>query len=135
MTPADERVRVVAGIVIEAGRVLIARRTEAQSFGLQWEFPGGKVEAGETDGEALAREFREELGIEVEAEDLYDRIRYRDVRGRDLEVVFLRARRIAGEPRNLEVDAVAWVAKDELGKVDFIPANRRIVERLSGEPG
>jgi 8-oxo-dGTP diphosphatase len=124
---------VVAGIVIEAGRVLIARRTEAQSFGLQWEFPGGKVEVGESDGEALAREFQEELGIEIEAGEVYDRIRYRDGRGRDLEVIFLRARRLSGEPRTLEVDAVEWVPGEELGKVDFIPANRRIVDRLVGE--
>jgi len=133
VTAAAEPVRVVAGIVIEAGRVLIARRTEAQSFGLQWEFPGGKVEAGESDAEALVREFREELGIEVAAGEPYDRIAYRDGRGRDLEVVFYRARRLSGTPRTVEVAAVDWVPGAELEAIDFIPANRRIVDRLAGE--
>ena len=58
-------VRVVAGIVVEAGRVLIAQRPRPQSFALRWEFPGGKMEPGESPEDALDREFQEELGIRI----------------------------------------------------------------------
>lgn len=128
-----EPVRVVAGIVLERGRVLVTQRTREQRFGLKWEFPGGKIEAGESAEAALVREFREELGIETRALAPYDRIRYRDAWGKELEVAFHRAERTGGEPTPLEVAAVAWVPVERLDGLDMIPANRKIVERLQRE--
>ena len=126
----SDRIRVVAGIVVEGDRVLIAQRPHPQSFALKWEFPGGKIEAGESTEEALDREFQEELGVGVESLGEYGVIRYRDPGGRDLEVRFLLARRTTGDPMPLEVEAVSWMPADRLSEVDFIPANREIVERL-----
>ena len=131
---ADRRspppVRVVAGIVIEGNRVLVAQRPEPQSFALKWEFPGGKVEPEESAETALDREFREELGMGVEILRPYGEIRYRDGSGRDLEVRFFLARRVGGRPRPVEVAAVKWVDTEALTRVDFIPANKTIVNRL-----
>lgn len=128
-----EPIRVVAGILMEAGRVLVTQRTREQRFGLKWEFPGGKIEAGESPEEALVREFREELGIETRALAPYDRIRYRDAWGKELDVGFHRLERTGGEPTPLEVAAVAWVPVDRLEGLDMIPANRGVVERLVRE--
>ena len=128
--PDRDRVRVVAGIVVEEGRVLIAQRPHPQSFAHRWEFPGGKVEEGESIEDALDREFREELGVGVVAIREYGVIRYRDPGGRDLEVRFLLARRTGGDPMPLQVEAVSWMLAEKLPEVDFIPANREIVERL-----
>jgi 8-oxo-dGTP diphosphatase len=133
--PEVEPLRVVAGILVEAGRVLVTQRTREQRFGLKWEFPGGKIEAGESPEEALVREFREELGIETRALSPYDRIRYRDAWGKELDVVFHRIERTGGEPVPLEVAAVAWVPVDRLAGLDMIPANRGVVDRLVREGG
>jgi 8-oxo-dGTP diphosphatase len=126
-------VAVVAGIVVEGSRVLIAQRPAGQSFPLKWEFPGGKVEPGESPPDALVREFREELGIGIRALERFGEVRYRRADGRDLEVVFYLAARTEGEPRPLQVAAVTWVEAPDLVTVDFIPANRPIVKRLHGK--
>lgn len=133
MTP--DWVRVVAGIVIENQKVLVSQRTATQSFPLKWEFPGGKIEPGETPAEALTREFREELGIGVLVKGIYDHIRYPGREGKSIDVLFLFARRIEGEPRTLEVEAVKWVPLATLDRVDFIPADRGIVGRLQKDEG
>lgn len=124
-------VRVVAGIVVEGDRVLLAQRPRWQTFALKWEFPGGKVEPGEAPGRALDREFREELGIGVEIVRPYGEVKYRDGSGRELDVRFFLARRVAADqPRPVEVEAVEWVDAAALAGVDFIPANKEIVARL-----
>jgi 8-oxo-dGTP diphosphatase len=126
-------IEVVAGIVVEGGRVLIAQRRADQSFPLNWEFPGGKCEAGESAEAALDREFREELGIGVAVLGLYEEVCYRDPAGVEVRVVFLRARKRRGKPRPLQVAAVDWVDAAGLVAVEFIPHNRRIVARLVEE--
>lgn len=123
-------IAVVAGILIENRKILVTQRTEEQNFPLMWEFPGGKVEPGESLEEALAREFEEEIGTEVRSLGFYDRIIYSAREGRVLDVTFLLATRMSGAPRPLEVNAVRWVEADQLGSVDFIPANEKIVTRL-----
>jgi 8-oxo-dGTP diphosphatase len=131
--PGEGPVRVAAGIVIEDGRVLVAQRPLLQSFPLQWEFPGGKVEPGETPEAALVREFEEELGVTVRPGERYAEIRYVGVAGREIHVEFFRAARVRGEPRPLQVADVRWVEGDALDEVDFIPANRPVVSRLRKE--
>lgn len=125
--------RVVAGILVENGRVLLSRRAPGQSFPHLWEFPGGKVEPGESPEDALVREFQEEVDIAIAGVTPYDAIRYRDPGGRDIAVAFYRVGSYRGSPRPLEVAAVAWVPVPDLGTVDFIPANQGIVERLRNE--
>ena len=126
-------VHVVAGILVEGSRVLLAQRSRHRSFPLLWEFPGGKVEPGETNEAALVREYREELGIEVEPLAVHSTIEYEGSEGRRVRVVFFRARRTAGEPLPLDVEAVGWFTAAELRKLDIIPANRDVIRRLGEE--
>jgi 8-oxo-dGTP diphosphatase len=137
MSATEPPLAVVAGILIEGGKVLVSQRLPGQAFPLEWEFPGGKVEPGESSALALAREFREELGIEVEAvgDEPFGTIRYRSPLGREVQVRFYRARRRGGEPEPLEVADVRWVAGKDLEAMPFIPHNREIVRRLREELG
>jgi 8-oxo-dGTP diphosphatase len=126
-------IEVVGGVIVEAGRVLIARRRAGQTYALRWEFPGGKLEAGESPEEALDRELAEELGIRVRVVQEYGDARYADPAGRRYRIRFYLARRIEGEPAPLEVDAVEWAGADRLRVLDFTPADREVVERVRGD--
>jgi 8-oxo-dGTP diphosphatase len=125
-------VLVVAAALIDAqGRVLLARRPEGKKMAGLWEFPGGKMEPGETPEAALVRELREELGIEVAAADVapfvfashaYEKFHL-------LMPVFL-CRRWRGEPQPKEGQALAWVAPDRLVEYPMPPADRPIIPML-----
>ena len=126
-------VQVVAGILVEERRVLLAQRSRHRSFPLLWEFPGGKVEPEETLEAALIREFQEELGIVVEPTAVHSTIHYEGNDGREVRVVFYRVRRTEGEPELLDVEAVGWFTAGELGQLDIIPANRDVMRQLRKE--
>ncbi|MCP2177307.1 (deoxy)nucleoside triphosphate pyrophosphohydrolase [Williamsia maris] len=102
---------VVAGAVIDAGRLLLAQRARPEHLAGLWELPGGKVEPGETTAEALRRELDEELGVEVTVGEAI---------GAPVEVaagvdlVALRAELVTGTPQPREHLAIAWVDADEL---------------------
>jgi 8-oxo-dGTP diphosphatase len=119
---------IVGAAIVVDGRVLGCERAEPPEAAGQWEFPGGKVEPGESDVEALVRECKEELGVEVA---IGDRIG-RDVhlaRGRGVLRVWL-ARLVRGEPRPLEHASLRWLAGDELDTVPWLPADAPIVAEL-----
>lgn len=132
MSAADSarRVHVVAGVITDKrGRILLARRTEGSDLAGLWEFPGGKVEPGETPEAALARELHEELGIQaIPGAALIDvPQRYPSKRLR------LDVRRIDawhGTPKGQEGQALAWVAPDKLTRYDMPPADRPVVAAL-----
>src|SRR6188508_216389 len=108
-------VHVVAGVMLDArGRVLLARRTEGRDLAGLWEFPGGKVDPGETPRQALARELFEELGIHVQAAEPLIAVpqQYRDKR---ILLDVYRVTRYSGKPRDLEQQALAWSPHDKLG--------------------
>src|SRR5437016_11546798 len=99
---------VVAAVIERDGRMLICRRKPGGRHPLKWEFPGGKVESGEDPREALARELREELGVDafIGAEmDVYD-VAYPD--GFRARLRFYRVTRFEGEPRNLDFAQIVW---------------------------
>ena len=123
---------VVAGVAQRAGRVMVCRRRAEASNGLKWEFPGGKIEPGESPEAALARELREELGIAVRVGRVMDAVffRYPD---RDVLVLFYRCGIIGGEPRTIDCDAVEWVCPDDLEQYDFAGADKVFVERNFGQ--
>ncbi len=127
-----DRKLVVAGLIVGAGRVLISQRRADQSLPLQWEFPGGKVEPGEAPVAAVARELREELGVEVDVGRVWD-VLFHPYPEFDLVMLVYVCRVRAGEPRALEVAQVAWVAPGELPEWDIRPADRPLVERLVAE--
>ncbi len=122
-------VRVVAAVWVRDGRLFAARRAPGAARGGHWELPGGKVEPGESDEVALARELEEELGIHVvvgaavgEVEHAYDDLTIR------LVAYICRS---GGTPVLHEHDAVAWLGPAELDSVDWAPADIPLVRRIS----
>lgn len=129
-------IQVVAAILESDGRVLIGRRLPSQSHPLQWEFPGGKVEPGETPQRALARELEEELGIRGAAGSEITRYPY-TYAGRDpIELIFFRVTFYEGEPRNLVFHEMRWESAAEFGTYDFVEGDRDFIrgfaQRASG---
>jgi 8-oxo-dGTP diphosphatase len=120
---------IVAAVIVTDGRVLGCERSTPPEAAGKWEFPGGKVEPGESDAEALVRECREELGVRVE---VGERV------GPDVPLAHGRAvlrvyavRLLDGDvPRALEHAAMRWLAADELDTVPWLPADRPIVAEL-----
>jgi len=113
-------VEVVAAILERDGRVLIGRRQAAQSHPLKWEFPGGKVEPGESPLQAVARELEEELGIRHASGNEIARYEY-TYTGRDpIALIFFRITSYQGEPRNLIFQEMRWEPREHLGRFDFV---------------
>lgn len=123
---------VVAAAIIERdGQFLVTRRQAGVHLEGLWEFPGGKCDAGETLEACLARELREELavGASIGTEVLATRHDYDD---RRVELHFIRCE-ISGEPAPQLGQAMRWVAREELRQLDFPPADRELIEKLSTE--
>ena len=119
-------VQVVAALIRrEDGRILICQRPRQKARGLLWEFPGGKLEPGETGERALARECREELGTEVRVGPRVDElvIDYPDL---SVHLTLYQAEPLT-EPRGLEHSALDWVGPAGLERYDLCPADRRFV--------
>lgn len=126
---------VVAAIIQRDGKILVAQRPPTKHYPLQWEFPGGKVEAGETPEAALKREIHEELGVDVAVGAIVDRFRYDYGAGHDYELMFFECTVIAGEPSaqpGQGIHALAWVERSRLPKVAFLEGNRSVARRLAG---
>ncbi|HEX4453675.1 MAG TPA: (deoxy)nucleoside triphosphate pyrophosphohydrolase [Kofleriaceae bacterium] len=123
---------VVAGLVIRDGRVLITQRTATQSLALKWEFPGGKVEAGEAPVDALIRELREEIGVTVRVGRVWD-VLFHAYPEFDLVMLVYPCTIAAGEPRAVEVADLVWALPGELARWEILPADRPLVDRLVAE--
>lgn len=126
--------KTVAAAIIEREdrRLLIGQRRRRDTSPFKWEFPGGKVEAGETAEEALARELREELGATLVACAEMGRVRHRYAdRDEQLEIVFFAARIAEAELAPTVFEAVRWVLPRELGNYDFLAANRELIAMLA----
>ena len=127
-------IRVVAALLeAEPGRYLVQQRLPGKSRGLLWEFPGGKVEPGESDVEALVREGREELGVELEVGALRFQTRhaYADLTV-DLHLYAARVR--SGSPRPLGAHALRSVTPAEMLELPFCEADLPLLRALVSEP-
>ena len=122
---------VVAAIIQRADRILIGRRTGSQPHPLKWEFPGGKVEPGETPEHALARELREELAIEAKIGPEVERYEFIYPGKKPILLIFLRVDTFTGEPQNLIFQEIAWVAHRQLPGYDFLEGDVDFVKRLT----
>jgi 8-oxo-dGTP diphosphatase len=124
--------KVIAGIVEKDGKILIARRAKGSRFEGKWEFPGGKLEPGESQEECLVRELMEELNIKCRIGDMFLSNMFRYI-GVSIELVIYKAEYISGEVTLKDHDESAWVSPHELKKYDFVMADRPAVEKLMGE--
>jgi 8-oxo-dGTP diphosphatase len=116
-------IRVVAAVIQQDGKYLITQRRERASLPLLWEFPGGRVEPGETDAEALQREFKERLGAAVEVGKPVA-FRRHDYEGYSVELVLYEASLLTEELQAMRVKDYRWVAVDEFTQYPFPPADR-----------
>ena len=126
-----KRIEVVAGLIYENGRVLVCQRSVNAAFSLKWEFPGGKVESGELHEEALRRELREELQIEVEtATKIYDHEHtYTGVS--EVSLTFFRIDQYRGKVKNLIFKQIAWVEFNKLLEIDFLEGDLPLIKKLA----
>jgi 8-oxo-dGTP diphosphatase len=132
--PAKPFVRVVAAALYDgAGRVLIAERPPGKHMAGRWEFPGGKMAAGESEAEALARELREELGIVVGSGRALMRLShaYED---RQVELSLWVVLSYTGEPASLDGQRLKWVSPQSLADEDILEADQPFVEALARLP-
>ena len=116
--------QVVAAIIEREGKILVGQRTPAQSHPLKWEFPGGKIEPGESPEQALTRELEEELAISGAASTEITRYRYAYPGKNPIELIFLRVTAFEGEPRNLIYHQMRWQPKPSLADLDFLEGDR-----------
>ena len=122
------KIEVVAAVIIENGKLFTTQRGYGD-FKDGWEFPGGKMEVGETGEEALARELREELEIKVEVGSLIKTVRYSYPKF-DLTMHCYQTKIVEGTPKLLEHEAARWVTKEEIDSVAFLPADLEVIEEV-----
>lgn len=142
ITPMEKPVIQVVGaaIINDSGELLCAQRGYGSLIG-KWEFPGGKVEPGETDQEALAREIKEELDIDVEVEELIDE-NYNEYSDKNINLKVYRCKYISGKINDTEHQALAWKRPDAVESLDWAEADKPIVDtyldslpkQIDGEP-
>ena len=116
-------------LIRDERRFLIAQRKDGDSFGSFWEFPGGRREPGETFEECVAREVREEVGIEVAVLEKFMDVK-RCYHENIVWLHFYLCSRISGEPRAVECQNVVWAELEELAAYRFPPANERVIKKL-----
>ncbi|WP_057762104.1 (deoxy)nucleoside triphosphate pyrophosphohydrolase [Cytobacillus praedii] len=126
-----KNIHVVGAIIIDNNKILCAQRGQDKSLPLKWEFPGGKIEAGESAQEALKREISEEMNCQIEIGEQVDHTVYEY----DFGIVHLTTfscKLIEGKPELTEHVAIKWLPPSELASLDWAPADIPAVEKLSG---
>ncbi len=122
---------VAVALLSEAGKVLICRRRKDQAHPGKWEFPGGKVEAGEAPGQALVRELGEELGILAEAFEEVCRYNHSYPGKAPICLAFFRVDRYAGSLQGAQFADLKWESCEALPNYDFLEGDARIVRELA----
>lgn len=127
-----KRFAVAAGILRDAdGRVLIAERLGDGPFHGMWEFPGGKIGAGESAEQALHRELAEELGVRLESSRHFMHLKH-DYPDRSVSIDFFLVSAWRNEPEGLEGQRLRWVEAGGLADANLLPADRPVIEALCG---
>jgi 8-oxo-dGTP diphosphatase len=129
--PGLYTIRVVAAVVERDGRYLITQRRPTAVLPLMWEFPGGRVEEGETDGDALRREVEHRLGVQILPGQLISFVSHPYERY-VVDLYLYECRLVGGEPTELNVNAFRWVASSEFDQYPFTPADELSMNKLLG---
>jgi len=130
--------QVVAAVIERGGKILIAQRKRGGKHPLKWEFPGGKVEPGEIPRAALARELREELGIEAHIGEQLGAYKFGYPGGPPNHLLFFRVTQWTGEPQNLDFEQMVWERRERLKDYDFLEGDAAFLRKLvtaEGSPG
>lgn len=124
---------VAAGIIWRHGRFLAARRIDGRDLGGFWEFPGGKLEPGESAREALGRELAEELGIGVREASFWQTVDHPEpCRGKRIRLHFFQVSSFCGSPCPREGQLICWLSPEEAAGLDFLPADAMVLRQLPG---
>jgi 8-oxo-dGTP diphosphatase len=124
-------IRVVAAVIERDGRYLITQRRSSAVLPLMWEFPGGRVEAGETDSDALRREVLHRLGVEIEPGQLISYVNHRYERYA-VDLYLYECSILSGEPAAANVNDFQWVTSAEFDGFAFTPADELSMSKLLG---
>lgn len=127
-------IRVVAGVIERGGRYLITQRRSSAVLPLLWEFPGGRVEEGETDAEALEREVSHRLGVHVTAGQLISFVTH-PYEKYSVDLYLYECELQSGEPHAVNVADFRWVPSSEFDRYEFTPADELSMSKLLGVPG
>jgi 8-oxo-dGTP diphosphatase len=130
---ANKVINVVAGLIWQNDKLLVCQRRADGAFPLKWEFPGGKIEEGETDLIALKREFQEELAIDVREALLVYQQQHHYVDGPTVSLRFYSVNDWHGEMQNLVFERVSWVNLGDLDHMDFLEGDRPFIQKLMSD--
>ncbi len=125
-----KRLKIVAAVIEREGKVLIARRRQETGYGGFWEFPGGRLEKGETPEKAVAREIAEELGVRIRVGGLLRAVTYQS-QNLSIELLAYRASIVSGELKLTDHDEIRWVIPSELEEAEFTEPDRPVVRLLA----
>ena len=121
----------MAALILRDNEILCCQRTEHQALPLKWEFPGGKIEAGETPSQALERELEEELGINAQVGREITQVLHTYQNGNSVNLHFYLVERYDKELQNRIFRDVRWVQRTELTALDFLDADKELVQQLA----
>lgn len=121
--------RVTAALIIEKGKVLLTRRSPDEKNGGFWEFPGGKIEEGETEFDSLIRELKEELHLTIKPLKIFDEVHYKYAHG-EILLIGIIAEIVSGQIELVVHDKYEWVSLDEVCNYSLSPADIPIAKKL-----
>ena len=125
-------IAVVAALIVRDCKLLIAQRPAGKHMAGKWEFPGGKIERGETPEQALERELFEELGVRTQTGRVYHAIHH-TYPEKEVLLLFYRSRLLSGEPRPIEEADVRWIDEAQLRAFDWAEADGPLIELIDRE--
>ncbi|MEO8129455.1 MAG: (deoxy)nucleoside triphosphate pyrophosphohydrolase [Bryobacteraceae bacterium] len=124
-------IKVAAAVIERDAKILIGQRKRGDSHGLKWEFPGGKVERGESPASGLARELKEELGIVATIGQELVRYEHRYPRRTSILLIFYSVTEFSGVPESLAFERILWESPEKLPTYDFLDGDIDFVRRLA----
>ena len=131
---AHKTIRVVAAVIERGGHYLITQRRATAVLPLSWEFPGGRVEDGESDRDALRREVRHRIGVDIAPGKLMSFVSHPYERY-VVDLYLYECELLQGEPSSLNVNDFRWVESSEFDRYPFTPADEASMSKLLGEGG